>query len=64
MRGPRFLGKISYSIYLTQGLAQLVAFKAMAKAGAFGFVYGAGAKGDEIAAPAVLGDALVRRCWL
>jgi peptidoglycan/LPS O-acetylase OafA/YrhL len=58
-RAPRFLGKISYSIYLTHGLAQLFAFKAMAKAGALGFVYGAGAKGDEIAAPLVLGDAAV-----
>jgi peptidoglycan/LPS O-acetylase OafA/YrhL len=59
MRGARFLGKISYSIYLTHGLAQLIAFKAMAKAGALGFVYGAGAKGDEIAAPIVIGDMAV-----
>ena len=59
-RFPTFLGTISYSIYMTHGLVQLLAFEVIKRVGpAYGFTFGVGAKGDDIAAPPIAGDLVV-----
>jgi peptidoglycan/LPS O-acetylase OafA/YrhL len=58
-RIPRFLGTISYSIYMTHSLALVIAFEVIKRSGSLGFTFGAGKLGDEVAAPPVLGDLAV-----
>lgn len=53
---PTFVGRISYSIYLTHGLVLFVFFEAMKRGGRFGYMFGAGSDAGEIAAPPILGD--------
>ncbi len=58
-RLPRWLGTISYSIYMIHTLPQLAGFEFMKRASSLGFRFGAGKFGDEIAAPPIVGDLMV-----